>query len=506
MKNQDDSPRYYAQTVKQAAGSFLFQFMGYPVSVLSSLTFARLLGAGKLGLYNLAFTTVNFFGMLAMCVAQDTPMRFIPEFKVNYGEAKVLSFIRYIFFRLISFSLVSSIVLMLLSSHINNVFFRKPELSKLILWMAPCILLITLEKLLIEILKAFKRASRAMLIRLLIEKISRLGLFVILAIVWRPDVLALVVATYFMYFLGVGLPLSQIGLSFIKTEKRIPIEPQERRKITKFSLLAFLVILSGFLSTRFNLLILGAYAEPSAVGIYVIANSLAAFIIMPSAAFNNIFPTNISELYVQKDIKTLSGLYKRSTWITLFCSLIPFLLFIVYSRDTLAIFGRDFLAGERALQILAFSLLIKVSVGSAVFILLMTGYEKYALFNQGALAIINIALAIPFAKRFGISGVALATAISVVAINLISLLEVRLIHGFSPYDKSYIKLFLSGGITFAVLKGLSYILPSNPFIRLSVAGIAAVASMGSIIMVLGLGETEKQMFQTAIEGIRRKKS
>lgn len=503
MKTQNVKNPYFTQTTMQASGSFLFEFIGYPVTLLSSLVFARLLGASNLGLYNIADTTVTFVALLAMFGLNRTPMRFIPELQVISGDAKVTSFIRYTLSRLIPFALAATAVLMLLSSYISDVIFKKPELSTLIFWMAPYVLLLTLEKLSIEILKAFKMAAVAMLIRAFIEKASRLGLFVILSVLWKPSLVALIAATFVMYLVGVGVSLSKIGFSFIKAKKDVPLETQEQRKIVKFSGFMFLMGLSNFCSIQVNALILGAYAGSSAVGIYRIAGRLATIIALPLRAVNNIFPANISELHVQKDIEALGMLYRRFTWMILFLSLIPFWFFAIYSRDVLMVFGRDFATGGRALQIMAISHLVNVGVGSAGYILAMTGNEKWEFFNQAVLAIVNVTLAIPLAKGFGILGIVIATAISIVVTNLMRLIEVRLIYGISPYDKTYAKLVVSGGITFGILKGLSYILPSNLFIRIAVAGIAAVASMvGVTTLVCGLDEMEKQLAQEVIERIK----
>jgi len=494
---------YFTQTTKQATGSSFSQIIGYLITFVSSLTFARLLGASNLGLYHMADTTIALFGLLVVFGLTNTPIRFIPEFKVVSGSAKVVSFIRYILFRTFFFSLIGIIALLILSSYITEIIFKEPELSKLLLWMSPCVLLLTLENLSIEILKSFKKASWGIFVRAIIEKASKLSIFVILSIVFSPELYVLVIATYIMYLSGVIFPSKQIGSFVFNTKDKIALTSQEKRKIVKFSLFVFLMSLSGFLSTQINTLILGAYSNSSEVGIYGIANRLAILVAIPLMAFNSIFPANISELYAQNDIKTLNKLYKRFTWITLFLSLIPFAFFTIYPKEILAIFGKDFPAGKTGLQILAISQLVNVSVGSAGFILTMTGKEKWEFFNQITLAITNVILAIVLAKQYGILGVAIATAVSVAVMNIMRLIEAHSIYGLSPYDKSYLKLFVSGSITILVLSGLSYILPSNIFLRVSVAGIVSVTCMVGIAMILGIGEMEKQLIEEIFQKVKR---
>ncbi len=67
-------------------------------------------------------------------------------------------------------------------------------------------------------------------------------------------------------------------------------------------------------------------------------------------------------------------------------------------------------------------------------ILTMTNYARYILINNIICLLLNIIFNFIFIKIFGIVGVAIATAISIIANNLISIIEVKLLLGIFSYD------------------------------------------------------------------------
>ncbi len=64
----------------------------------------------------------------------------------------------------------------------------------------------------------------------------------------------------------------------------------------------------------------------------------------------------------------------------------------------------------------------------------MTNYARYILINNIICLLLNIIFNFIFIKIFGIVGVAIATAISIIANNLISIIEVKLLLGIFSYD------------------------------------------------------------------------
>ena len=102
----------------------------------------------------------------------------------------------------------------------------------------------------------------------------------------------------------------------------------------------------------------------------------------------------------------------------------------------LAAFSSRFDVGEGALRILLVGQAANVATGSVGFILIMTGFTGLDLLDNALGVALLAGLAVALTAAFGIEGTATAAAVSVAALNLVRLLQVRGRIGIQPYDRS----------------------------------------------------------------------
>ena len=104
----------------------------------------------------------------------------------------------------------------------------------------------------------------------------------------------------------------------------------------------------------------------------------------------------------------------------------------------------------------------------------MTKYEKLALYNNIASLLINITLNFILIGRFGIVGVAIATGISIIANNLISIIQVKFLLGIFSYDYRNLIQIISMGVVNYLLGMIliDAITFENIYIRIIIFGIA----------------------------------
>lgn len=93
----------------------------------------------------------------------------------------------------------------------------------------------------------------------------------------------------------------------------------------------------------------------------------------------------------------------------------PLYVFVgVFAGPTLSLFGREFAAGAPALAVICLGMAIACSAGSVQTILLMGGKSTWQLINKTACLVVNIGLNLILLPVFGITGAAIAWAVSVV--------------------------------------------------------------------------------------------
>jgi O-antigen/teichoic acid export membrane protein len=207
----------------------------------------------------------------------------------------------------------------------------------------------------------------------------------------------------------------------------------ERRKIIKFSLPLLFARMFNQILGRIDILMIGLFLPANMVGIYGVAKRFIPLIIVPLGAFNTIFAPIIAELFCLEKLDLLKDQFKTVARWVFMISLPTFTLLTFFSREILAVFGPDFVAGSSAMLMLCLGQLINAATGAAGFMLMMTGRPHVNLMNSGLLCITNIVLNLYLIPKYGIMGAAFASAVSITAIQLLRLAEIWYFLRIHPY-------------------------------------------------------------------------
>ena len=87
-------------------------------------------------------------------------------------------------------------------------------------------------------------------------------------------------------------------------------------------------------------------------------------------------------------------------------------------------------------------------VGPIGFILSMTGRQKLNLVNSIVLAGLHVVLIVIMIPKYGIAGAGLATSVSLGLLNIVRVVEVKVLYGFTPFRTDIYKPAAAGAITF----------------------------------------------------------
>ena len=161
-----------------------------------------------------------------------------------------------------------------------------------------------------------------------------------------------------------------------------------------------------------DLIIVGRYETEAVVGFYSVAAKIAAVAATAAVALNVVMVPIFSSLVTLGDTRRLQDQYQQaSKWMAwgVIAAAIPILLF---QRQILLIFGGDYTAAKRILQVLLFSWIAFGLLGINTPLLLATGFVRLELYLSAAACGLMVLLGVLLAQRFGAIGVACATAIS----------------------------------------------------------------------------------------------
>jgi len=208
----------------------------------------------------------------------------------------------------------------------------------------------------------------------------------------------------------------------------------EHRVREWLSLSVPLLFSSGFLLvfSKTDIFVLGFFLSAEEVGIYGAALKTAQVVTLTGFAVDAVAGPAIARTYADRDREALQSLARRLVTLYFGSAVAVALVLVLAAPWVLALFGPKFLAGQPAFFILVGGLLVNASTGAQSFFLTMTGRERPCMWIHARCAVLNIALNTAGIYFYGIIGAAMATAISLVVLNVWIYRTVRKHLGIDP--------------------------------------------------------------------------
>ena len=186
-----------------------------------------------------------------------------------------------------------------------------------------------------------------------------------------------------------------------------------------FSNQMFLLGLAGLVLSRFDLLLLGAYVPAEEVCIYNVCARLAEICTFALLVSNTWVGPMISRHYHQQEHDQLQHLLTYSGRLVAALTTVAVLGVVFLGPVLLGWYGPNFQNGYKALIILSVGQLLNALFGPVGFMLTMTGHGDVALRIYGIAMLGMVLASLLLIPSYGINGAALASAIGVVAWNLL---------------------------------------------------------------------------------------
>lgn len=258
----------------------------------------------------------------------------------------------------------------------------------------------------------------------------------------RPLLVLVIVGTGFLlwpnlrepHYAMVGQLVSAIVVLLIGAltlQRLLPAEvktsvPEYRSREWFRSALPFTLIGgAGVINSHADIVLLGWFVSNEDVGIYRVAVQGASLVAFGLQAVNSIVAPQFAKLYAQHDTVRLQRLVTSSARVVLLAAL-PFALLFTFGGGLVAewVFGAEFSKAHAPLAILAVGQLINAAFGSVGFLLNMTGHERVVFRILWQTALFNLVMNFVLIPLIGMSGAAIATAITLMIWNFLLYREV----------------------------------------------------------------------------------
>jgi O-antigen/teichoic acid export membrane protein len=199
-----------------------------------------------------------------------------------------------------------------------------------------------------------------------------------------------------------------------------------------------LIVGLNLISSRIDILMLGLLSEIEQVGIYSAASRVADVVVFGLISANAIAAPMIARLHSTGRHEELQRMVRLAATGIFLLTMPIALALLIFGHQILGLFGQGFSAGYPVLVILVCGQLVNALAGPVGYLMTMTGHQTKAMKIVGVSAIMNLALNGLLIPIFGMTGAAIATAVSTATWNIMML---RFVHAELSIQSSAIQLF-----------------------------------------------------------------
>lgn len=483
------------QSVTRGASLFFVgRILGNGLKFVLNAILTRGLGSGLFGVYAFAKTLISVFVVLSRAGTGKSILRYVPATEDDPERRNAVVGLAYL--TVLVGSALIGVALYVIAPTISSLTLENPLLVDVLRIFA--------------ILLPFKSVMQ--LTNAVFRSIEKLELQVAVSDIAEPvtNIVVVSIALFLGYSLIGAVAALAIGavlvcsvalsLVYVKTDIRPDIitnrSSRETFEFYNYSIPLTLKDLGSILYTRVDILMVGFFLVESAVGIYQIAILVSSLLILPLQGFNQLFPPIASRLYTNNEFEELESMFRIVTRWTLTVAIPMALVTMVYPTELLRIFGPDFPAGGTVLILFTLAQLTNCAVGPSGFLLMMTDHQYLNMANQWTLGVMNIGLNYLLILEFGFIGAAVATASTLAFINVIRVIEVWHLEGFSPYSSKFWKPIAAGLASGAVMLGVERFLEGYPLLVAGTFGGGIVFVL--LLIVFGIEQDDREFFEEVV--------
>lgn len=435
---------HLVKTTKQSGIVFISKFIGYILGFAINFIMARYYGAEIMGQYTLINTYIQMILIFTIFGLDNGMVKYVARYNSKNDEKTVYKVIKIALTYTIILSLIGTIITFVFRKYIGLIFNDNILANSLVIG-SFLIIPRTINRLFGGIYRGFKQIKYYILAKQVYTKLIRIVLLIIF-IFFNIDTLNNVIITLLISSLFISIFLFYQFKNFDINLKKIIFDifnfnnnnKKIRNQLLSYSSTMILISFMSVILSRTDRVMIGIFSSSSSVGIYNIAATVGGLATFLLSSSNMAFAPIISELYTQDKVSILNDLYSTITkWIVMFT--LPIIVTIIIFPETiLSVFGAEYIDAKYVLILIALGHMINAFVGANGLILNMSGHERFELYNNIMMSVINIILNLILIPRFGILGAAIATCLSITTINILKVIEVKKYLNIFPYNKEFL--------------------------------------------------------------------
>ena len=500
MPNEESYLNESLRKIAKGAGIVLMgTLIGRAFGYGSRIIIARFLGASDYGLISLGFAALTMAAALAAIGLPSGITRYISFYKGKEDEERIKGTIISAIKMNLPVSIIFALLLFFGAGWISIHIFHDANLTPVLRIFSIAIPFLVLAQNLLSATVGFQEMRYQVYTEQIFQNMLKLaGIVTLVALgfgvmgaAWGWAIAIILMPFVAFYFLE-----KKLFPVFNTKIKAIPVE----RELFAFSWPLIFVGMAGIVMGFTDTLMLGYFCTSSEVGIYNAALPTADALLGIPRAFEAIFFPVISWLYARNRIEDLRNTYSTITKWILSLVFPAFLLIFLFPDQVITIlFGAEYIAGATALVILTFGFLIGRAVGPTSAILQTYGKTKIIMACSFIGATTNFGLNFYLIPIYGVNGAAMATAFSILFINIFSFLVVYKITKIYPFHVSFLKPIFASVIAVSVVYAITKYVIGVSFLSLITMFFVFLILYFFLLLIFKSFEEQDLMIMRAID-------
>jgi O-antigen/teichoic acid export membrane protein len=222
------------------------------------------------------------------------------------------------------------------------------------------------------------------------------------------------------------------------------------RSIGAVSLFSILNGFSVIMIQNVDLIMVDKMLGLESAGIYAICFFFGIVVSLPARSIYKIANVAAAEAWKNEDRKTLRDIYEKSC-LTLFVIGSYLFLGVWLNIDNIMhIIGVEFLSGKWVIFFIGLGCLMDMATGANSSLMGTSKYYKVQSYLLLVLVVVLIALNLWLIPKYGLTGAAISSALSLGLLNLLRYLFLYYKYNLQPYNFRFIKVVLIGGIAYFI--------------------------------------------------------
>jgi O-antigen/teichoic acid export membrane protein len=301
-----------------------------------------------------------------------------------------------------------------------------------VMWIGgPFVVLTVVQGLLVEILRGYHRIGLATAFGEFGSRSIAAVLFVAIWMSSRPaDLSTILLLSLVAVAIGIVFASATVFRYTPYRKGRHVLDraraPLGSREVFSIALPLFVVNLTAFIPSQFDIWLVGAFRSAADVAQYAAAFRLAILTLVPLTIVSAVMAPTIARYHAQARLGDVETILRGGTTAASVIAIVALVVFLAVGDKVLVvIYGDYYRSAWPVLAILGTAYAINVLAGSCVMVLSMTGHQKQLMYITLTTGILAFVLSLVLVQFLGAVGVALGAASAVLARTLTALYVVE---------------------------------------------------------------------------------